>query len=519
MHWSRLFIPTLRDDPGDAEGVSHRLLLRAGYIRPTGPGIYCHLFLAQRTLRKITGIVRQEIEAIGAQEMRLPAFHPADAMTAVASGELRSYKQLPQIWYQIQTKPREAPQPKSGLLRVRQLVALESISFDMTGDGLDEACRKHQEVCSRVFERCGLKVLSAEARAGSKFMVTSDDGEEVVFVCPRCGHAGDVASAVAPLLADPGGHLACEEFHTPGRKTIAEVAEFTGLPETCQMKSLVMVADGTPVLALLRGDHQLNEDKLAEVTGASEIRAAEPAEIHQWFGAAAGSLGPVGVKNMRVLADQSLQGRRNMICGANKDDYHLRNVTPGEDFAAEFCDLRQAAAGDACSRCDGAIEARNAVEMGNIRKLRRKYSEATGVRVTDPAGNELVPFMGVSSIAIERILHALAEQNQDKDGMILPAGVAPFDVVITPVFMADPQQQEAAETIYRSCREKGLDVVIDDRDLRAGVKFKDADLVGIPWRVVVGKKVPQGVVELVERRSHRSVEVPIGEVSGQVHFR
>ena len=559
MRWSKLFIPTLREDPAEAEAASHRLLLRAGYIRPLAAGIYSHLLLAQRSLLKITAIVREEMDRIGAQEMLLPALNPAEVwresgrwdvmgenmfrlkdrfgrnlclgmtheevMTVIARGELRSYKQLPQLWYQIQTKFRDEPRPKSGLLRMRQFIMKDSYSFDLTPEGLDAAYDKHFEAYTRIFQRCGLEILSVEADSGAmggsqsrEFMVVSDAGEDFVVVCPQCGYAANLEKAAAreqtPLQPDPEGALEPEEFATPGRKTIAEVAGFTGLPETSQMKSLVMVADGKPVLALMRGDHQLSETKLgAAMGGAVEIRAAFPAEIQNWFGAAAGSLGPVGVKNLRVLADNALQGRRNMIAGANKDDHHLRHVTPGEDFSAEFRDLRRVVTGDACSGCGAALDVRKAIEVGHIFKLGYKYSEAMGLRVVDAEGKEVTPIMGSYGIGIERILSSAVEQHHDPDGMMLPVAIAPFAMVITPVNFANAEQRAAAESIYQECLERGVDALLDDRDERPGVKFKDADLIGIPWRVVVGKKLPQGLVELVERRTRKSSEVAVEQVA------
>src|SRR5579872_1539670 len=403
MFWSYLFIPTLRENPAEAEVVSHQLLLRAGYIRQLAAGIYSYLFLAQRSILKITGIVRAEMDAIGAQEMLLPALNPAElwqesgrwdtmgdnlfrlkdrfgrdlclgmtheeVMTTIARGELRSYKQLPQIWYQIQTKFRDEPRPKSGLLRVRQFIMKDSYTFDIDQAGLDAAYDKHYHAYCRIFDRCGLEYTAVEAHSGAmggsqshEFMVATEAGEDLVAICHNCGYSANLekAASVASDAAesDPAGDLTPEEFHTPGRKTIAEVAEFTGLPETSQMKSLVLVADGRPVLILLRGDHQLAEAKLGGVVGDPEFRPAQPDEIRGWFGANAGSLAPVGGKNMPILEHRALAGRRNMIAGANRDDYHLRHVTLGEDFEAELHDLRQVANGDLCERCGGVLEIR-----------------------------------------------------------------------------------------------------------------------------------------------------------------
>jgi prolyl-tRNA synthetase len=561
MRWSKLFIPTLRDSPAEAEVASHQLLLRAGYIRQVAAGIYTYLFLAQRSLLKIIRIVREEMDLIGAQEMLLPALNPAglwresgrwDAMgdnlfrlkdrfqhelclgmtheeviTATARGELRSYKQLPQIWYQIQTKFRDEPRPKSGLLRVRQFIMKDSYSFDMNAAGLDAAYRKHWDAYCRIFERCGLKYLIVEAHSGAmggsqshEFMVESEAGEDYIVMCRKCGYAANREKAAAypsaPMALDPEGDLAPEAFHTPGRKTIAEVSAFTGLPESSQMKSLVLMANGKPLLVLLRGDHQLSETKFGAIAGDPVFRPAHAEEIREVFGADPGSLGPVGITRLRILADHALAGRRNMIAGANRDDYHLRHVTPDEDFQAEYLDLRQVEAGDACIGCGAPVEIRKTVEIGHIFKLGYKYSESMGLHVTNAEGQEISPIMGSYGIGIERILSGAIELYHDKDGMSLPAAIAPFAVVVTPVNMADAVQKNLAEAIYQACLDLGLDALLDDRDERPGVKFKDADLIGVPFRITVGKKAAGGIVELVERRSKKTEDVPVSEAAGLV---
>src|SRR5579872_3056554 len=557
MFWSYLFIPTLRENPAEAEVVSHQLLLRAGYIRQLAAGIYSYLFLAQRSILKITGIVRAEMDAIGAQEMLLPALNPAElwqesgrwdtmgdnlfrlkdrfgrdlclgmtheeVMTTIARGELRSYKQLPQIWYQIQTKFRDEPRPKSGLLRVRQFIMKDSYTFDIDAAGLDAAYEKHYQAYTRIFERCGLKTIAVEAHSGAmggsqshEFMVPSDAGEDLVAICAKCGYHANLEKAVSvsskPGAADPEGDLKAEKFHTPGRKTILEVAEFTGLPATSQMKSLVMVGDGKPVLALLRGDHQLSETKLASSLGAVEVRTAHPHEIRQWFGADAGSLGPVGISSMPILADLALEGRRNMIAGANEDDHHLRNVTPGVDFQAKFVDLRQVVAGDTCDNCGEILEVTKTIELGHIFKLGYKYSESMGLRVLNAAGAEITPIMGSYGIGIERILSSAIEQHHDENGIILPVSIAPFEVVVTPVNSSNAEQMTAANALYQELLRRKVDVLLDDRDERPGVKFKDADLVGIPYRITVGKKIGQGIVELSERRTKQSTDQSLSQV-------
>ena len=442
----------------------------------------------------------------------------------IARGELRSYKQLPQIWYQIQTKFRDEQRPKSGLLRVRQFVMKDSYSFDIDQAGLDIAYDKHYQAYRRIFERCGLQYTVVEAHSGSmggsqshEFMVASEAGEDFVAICKSCGYSANLEKASAvptqPGCPDPEGDFNPAEFHTPGRKTIAEVSQFTNLPETSQMKSLVLVAGGKPVLVLLRGDHQLSDTKFAAKVGVGEFRQAQADEIREWFGAEAGSLGPVGVTTMTILADQALAGRRNMIAGANRNDYHLRHVTLGEDFQAEICDLRQVASGDACIKCGAALDVVKTVEVGHIFKLGYKYSESMGLRVLNADGKEVTPIMGSYGIGIERILCCAIELFHDKDGMMLPPAIAPFHVVVTPANSADPAQKEAAERIYRECVGLGLDALLDDRNERPGVKFKDADLIGLPYRIVIGKKLSSGLVELVDRKTKQSADVPVADAA------
>jgi prolyl-tRNA synthetase len=547
----------LRETPAEAEVISHQLLLRAGYVRQLSAGIYNYLLLAQRSLLKIQSIVRDEMNAIGGQEILLPALNPAEVwqesgrweimgdnlfrlkdrwkrdfclamtheevVTTIARGELRSYKQLPQVWYQIQTKFRDEPRPKSGLLRVRQFIMKDAYTFDMDAAGLDKAYQHQYDAYCKIFDRCGLEYIIVEADSGAmggsqshEFMVRSDAGEDIVVHCKNCGYAANLEKATSRTtehsVPDPEGELSPEEFHTPGLKTIADLSGFTKLPESSQMKSLVMVADGKPVLIMLRGDHQLSETKLAGVLKAADLRPAHPAEIVELFGASAGSLGPVGVKNMRVLADNALQGRRNMISGANRDDYHLRHVTPGEDFSPEYFDLRQVAEGDTCIRCGSPLELTKAIELGHIFKLGYRYSEPMGLRVLGEDGKEVTPIMGSYGIGIERILTCAIELFHDKDGIKLPPAIAPFDVVLTPVNYGDALQREAVDVLYQDCLKNGIDVLLDDRDERPGVKFKDADLIGIPFRVVAGKKIGEGKVELVDRQTRSSEEVLLTEV-------
>jgi prolyl-tRNA synthetase len=561
MYWSQLYVPTLRETPAEAEVVSHQLLLRAGYVRQLAAGIYNYLPLAQRSLLKIQQIIREEMDSIGAQEMLLPALNPAEVwkesgrwdvmgdnmfrlkdrfgrdlclgmtheevMTALARGEVRSYKQLPQIWYQIQTKFRDEPRPKSGLLRVRQFIMKDSYSFDLLPAGLDVSYEKHRAAYYKIFERCGLKFLAVEAHSGAmggsqshEFMVESAAGEDFVAVCESAGYAANLEKAVSnpvpPAAPDVDGDLAPEEFHTPGQKTIDQLVAFTGVPATNLMKSVVYVCDGKPFLCLLRGDHQLNEAKLSSATGASDLRPAHPAEIQDWFGAAPGSLGPVGVKSMPILLDSALTGRKNLITGANKDDYHLRHVTPGEDFTAATHDLRQVAEGDTHVESGAPLKIVKTVEIGHIFKLGYKYSESMGLKVLDQDGKEVTVIMGSYGIGVERILCAAIELFHDESGMSMPATIAPFQVVITPVYFSDPAQKEAAEQLYKECKALGIDALLDDRDERPGVKFKDAELIGIPYRITIGKKLPQGIVEVVTRRTKSAEEVTVADAASHI---
>ena len=558
MRWSQLFIPTLRDAPADAEVVSHKLLLRAGYVRQLSAGLYCYLYLAKRSLNKIEAIVREEMNAMGAQEVYTPELHPAEVwkesgrwdsigddmfrlkdrwdremclgmteeevFTWMARGELRSYKQLPQIWYQIQAKFRDEPRPKSGLMRVRRFTMKDSYSFDIDAEGLDVSFKKHHAAYCRILERCGLEYLPIAAHSGAmggsestEFVVPSDAGEDWVVECPDSGYAANLEKAVAnpkpPAAPDAEGDAAPEEFATPGVKTIAEVAAFTGLPETSHIKTLVMAADGKPVIVLLRGDHSLNETKLESALEGREVRPAHPAELRSWMGADAGSLGPIGLgKDVEILADLALEGRKNLVAGANRDGYHLRSVTPGRDFEARYVDVREVEEGDLDIASGKPVRRRKCIEVGHIFKLGYKYSESMGLRVLDDNGKEVTPIMGSYGIGLERLLTAAIEQNNDEGGMALPVSVAPFEVVVTPVNKNVDEQNDAAEKLYAELQAAGVDVVLDDRAERAGVKFKDADLVGIPFRVTVGKRIGEGLVELTTRSTRQSVDVRLESV-------
>jgi prolyl-tRNA synthetase len=578
QRWSKLFLPTLREAPADAEVASHKFLVRAGYIRQLSAGIYSYLFLGQRSINKIIGIVRQEMDTIG-QEFLLPALLPRElweqsgrwtgmgdnmfrlkdrkgadlclgmtheeVMTEIARKELRSYKQLPQIWYQIQTKFRDEPRPKSGLLRVRQFLMKDAYSFDMDAAGLDASYQKHDRVYRQIFSRCGLRFMAVEADSGAmggsqsqEFMVATEAGEDLIASCEQCGYAANVekaSSQLAPVedLA-PTGDGSPELVHTPGMGAIADVTAFLNVSATQDIKCVAYMAETRdaagrsawlPVAVFLRGDHFVNETKLLTLLKALQLRPMLAEELEMFFHAPAGFLGPVGLQpaskpmteQLTVVLDRALENRANMICGANKLDHHFRNVTPGRDFTWTIAaDIRSVNEGEGCPKCNAPLKIGKAVEIGHIFKLGYKYSESMGARVLDLNGKEVTPIMGSYGIGIERILTAAVEQNNDANGFWLPPSIAPFSVVVTVTNVKDAPLMQIAEDLAEAMDRAGLDVLLDDRDERAGVKFKDADLIGIPFRVNVGKKTAEGMVEVFTRATLQSEDVPLETAAQQL---
>ena len=578
MHrWSELFIPTLREAPADAEVASHKFLVRAGYIRQLAAGIYSYLFLGNRSFNKIIAIVREEMDKIG-QEFYLPALHPRElweasgrwavmgdtmfrlkdrkgadlclsmtheeVMTEIARKELRSYKQLPQIWYQIQSKFRDEARPKSGLLRVRQFMMKDSYSFDMDAAGLDVSYQKHYDAYCRIFNRCGLEYMVVEAHSGAmggsqshEFMVRTPAGEDLIVSCESCSYAANLEKATSKLAsvddlpaAGDGNPI---EVHTPGMKTIEDVARFLGVSPKNKIKTLALMANEAdskperrrlrPVMLLLRGDHQMNEAKLSTALGGRETRPMEANEIEELFGSPAGFLGPIGItwakdlndtEHPALLVDKALEGRKNLIAGANKEDYHLKNVTPGRNFQPTvYVDLRNVAAGEACPNCGAPLRIDTAVEIGHIFKLGYKYSESMGARVLDKNGKEVTPIMGSYGIGIERILTAASSKVTMRTVSGCRRQIAPFEIIVTPTNVGDEKLKAAAEDIARRLETSGFSVLLDDRDERPGVKFKDADLVGIPFRVNVGKKVTEGTVEVVRRSTREMQDASIAAIT------
>jgi prolyl-tRNA synthetase len=585
MHrWSQLFIPTLREAPADAEVASHKLLLRAGYIRQLSAGIYSYLPLGNRSINKIVAIVREEMDRIG-QEFLLPTLHPRElweesgrwavmgenmfrlkdrkgadlclgmtheeVMTSIARSELRSYKQLPQIWYQIQTKFRDEPRPKAGLLRVRQFIMKDSYSFDIDEASLDASYNKHYNAYVRIFKRCGLEFVAVEADSGAmggsgsqEFMVYTEAGEDLI-ASSSSGYAANLEKATSQLAAVEAlaatGDGSPELVHTPGQRTIDEVGTFLGVAPVHQIKTMAYMAELPkadhaklgklrPVVVFLRGDHSLNEAKLLLIAG-GELRPMTPEELEATFKAPAGYLGPIGIEaaphpkkpGTLVILDKALEGRSNLIAGANKEEYHLRNVTPARDFKPTIiADVRNIVEGELDPIGGQPLRLGKAVEIGHIFKLGDKYTKSMGSSVLNRDGKEVTPIMGCYGIGIERILTAAIETSaaaNQGNSYALPPAIAPFQAIVTITNIGDDSLFAAGEKIAADLEAAGVDVLLDDRDERAGVKFKDADLVGIPYRINIGRGVAEGKVEFLDRLQSVTEDVTLGDVVAKVSER
>ena len=543
MRLSRSLVPTLREDPADAEAISHKLMLRAGLVRQLAAGIYVWLPLGQRVLDKVNAIIREEMNAIGGQEMTMPVLHPAeiwresgrwDAIGAemfrlkdrnerdmclgmtheeviawLAAREIRSYRDLPQIWYQIQTKERDEARPRSGVLRTREFFMKDSYTLDPDVAALDRSYAAHEGAYRRIFDRCGLRYRVVQSDTGMmgglgahEFMAPSAAGEDEIAICEGCGYAANVELARGVPTAPEFPSGAREEVATPNARTIAEVAAFLKIDPRRTIKSLLFVAPKAgPVLVLVRGDHTLHERKLARAL-AEEARPAHPDEVRQHLNAPVGSIGPVGAR-VAVLADETLREGAYVV-GANRDGFHLKNVTPGRDFTPRWADLHTVQAGERCVNCGKALSVERVIEIGNIFKLGTKYSEGLNAKYLDESGQERPIVMGSYGIGPARIAATAIEQGADADGIVWPASIAPFKVHVVVVSVKDAAQMAAAQAIYAACEAAGFEALLDDRDERPGVKFKDADLLGMPVRVTIGNALAKdGVVEVKERRAPR----------------
>jgi prolyl-tRNA synthetase len=553
MRRSQLHAPTLRENPTEAETISHRMLLRAGFIRPLSSGIYSMLPLGLRVKRKIENIIRDEMNRIGGLEFDLPRLQPAEVwkesgrwnaiqtemlrlrdrsgremclgmtheeiFTALAK-ELRSYRELPAIWYQIATKFRDEPRPRGGMIRLREFTMKDSYSFALDDAGLEEAFRAHEAAYRRIFDRCGLEVVVARADNGLmggtdslEFVAPLSAGEDWVAVSAG-GYAAnlDVATSALEPVSDEGIETDVKEFATPGILTIDALEKF-GVPATRQMKTLVYMAQGEPVIIMLRGDHQLNETKLEHVLGTTDLRAAEPDEAYDLMGANFGSLGPVSINGggvkARIVADRALEGRRGMVSGANRDGYHLGGLEPGRDFSCRYADVRMVKDGDLAPDGSGPITVKRGLELGHIFKLGTRYASALGANVAGKDGKSTPLVMGSYGIGVERLMAAIAERYADDRGLVWPRAVAPFDVTILEL----GDTGGAASRLHDDLQSAGLEVLLDDRDERAGVKFTEFELIGVPIAVVVGSRgLERGVVELRERATGVNRDVNLDEI-------
>jgi prolyl-tRNA synthetase len=560
MRWSQLHIPTLREDPADADAASHRLLVRAGFIRQLMAGHYSLLPLAMRVRTKIMATIREEMNGIGGQEMLLPCMQPAsiwiksgrlnvmgqemfrlkdrkgaevvlgmthEEIFATIGTELSSYRDLPQFWYQFQTKFRDEPRPKGGLLRVREFTMKDSYSFDVDEAGLDKSFELHRGAYERIFARLGIPAIPVEASSGNmggsdsvEFMCPAEAGEDIVVRCPDCDYAANLekATSALPPVTDESGPAAPQRLDTPGARTIEDLDRDYQLPGERQIKTLVQVIDGQLTLVLVRGDHPLSDQKLIDATGATEIRPAHPDEIREALGASPGSLGAVGVTKLPVIADLALQGRANMATGANTDDVHLTGVDVDRDITVgQWADLREVTEGEPCPRCGTPLEFVRAIEVGHIFKLGRKYTTSLGVSVLGPDGSAVTPIMGSYGIGVERAIAVIAEVHHDDAGLAWPSQVAPAEVNVLALSVTDEAVRTTAEDLYATLQGAGLDVLLDDRDVRPGVKFRDSELVGIPVRVSVGARdLAEGVVEVTGRADGQKDRVPLSGVAERV---
>ncbi|MDG1463768.1 MAG: proline--tRNA ligase [Acidimicrobiales bacterium] len=559
MRWSSLFVPTLRDAPAEAEAVSHRLLARGGFMRQLQSGHYSMLPLGWRVHQKVAAVIRQEMDGIGAQEFLLPAMHPAsiwqasgrwesmgdemfrltdrkgadlalgmthEEVFATISQELNSYRELPQLWYQIQWKFRDEPRPKSGLLRVREFAMKDSYSFDLDDDGLNRSFDLHHDAYQRIFRRLDLDTRPVEASSGAmggsasiEFMVESDAGEDDVAICDGCGYAANVERATAALepVDNRSSGDAPQSFPTPGVRTIAALVELDH-PAVHQVKTLVYNVDGVLTLVLLRGDHPFLQQKFTDATGATEVVPADADEIKAALGASPGSLGAVGVTELPIYADEALRGRSGMTTGANVDDQHLEGVDVERDIAVNhWLDIRCILDGEACTTCGNALRVVRCIEAGHIFKLGRKYADAMGVTVLDAEGVNRVPTMGSYGIGVGRAMATVAETHHDEHGLIWPMSIAPYEVVLTVVKVDHEESMAVAERLYGELQAAGIDVLLDDRDGRPGVKFADAELVGIPLRITIGPRgLDNGQLEYTSRADGEKVDVPIDDVVARV---
>ncbi|MBU1231756.1 MAG: proline--tRNA ligase [Proteobacteria bacterium] len=559
MRYSQSLIPTLKETPAEAEVVSHRLLLRAGFIRKLSAGVYTYLPLGLAAVRKVEQIVREEMNRAGAQELLMPMVQPADlwretgryekygpellrfrdrhdresclgptheeVITDLARREIRSYRDMPINLYQIQTKFRDEIRPRFGLMRGREFIMKDAYSFDVDDSQAGIAYQRMYEAYHRIFTRCGLEFRAVDADTGTiggnfshEFMVLADTGEDTLVICSSCDYASNIEkAAIAAADADQSPMLEIEKVETPGKRKVAAVCEFMKIEPSRLVKTLVYLADGNPVAVLVRGDREVQEVKLKNILGAVEVEMADDKQVYEATGVPTGYLGPVGIK-IRLLVDQEVAGMRNFVIGANEKNYHLKNVNMGRDFEPSVvADLRQIATDDPCPICGAELGLKQGIEVGHIFKLGTGYSQAMAAHFQDSDGQEKPIVMGCYGIGVSRIVAAAIEQNHDDNGMIFPMPLAPVQVILLNLGISDEQITAMAESLYEELRGKGVDILLDDRDERPGSKFKDADLLGIPLRITVGKRLSKdGVVELQLRKDGTKEELMPEQVLARV---
>ena len=557
MLFTKLLIPTLKENPAEADVVSHRLLMRAGFIRKLTSGIYSYLPLGLMTLRKIERIVREEMNAAGAQEVLLPMVQPADlwaesgrlkkygpellrfkdrhdresclgptheeVITDLVRNNIHSYRGLPVNLYQIQTKFRDEIRPRFGLMRGREFIMKDAYSFDVSEEGVDASYEAMKTAYHKIFTRCGLRFRAVEADTGSiggsfshEFMVLAETGEDTIVICKECTYAANLekAACAAPAPAQPAAEKALAKVETPGKRKVEAVCEFLKIAPPELVKTMVYMADGSPVAVLLRGDHEVQPVKLKNLLGADEVELATDQECFDSTGVPTGYLGPIGLK-IRVVADLAVAVMQNFAVGANEKNFHYVNANLGRDFTVEkVADLRMVSAVDRCPLCGGELELTRGIEVGHIFKLGTSYSEALNARFLDSDGQEKPFIMGCYGIGVSRVMAAAIEQNHDKDGIVFPLPIAPFQVIILNLGFTDGDISSAAHSLHQELLARGIDVLLDDRDERPGSKFKDADLLGIPLRVTVGKRFSaDGMVEIRRRQDGSTTELPLAEAA------
>jgi prolyl-tRNA synthetase len=543
MRFSKTLLQTYKEDPADAEAISHKLMIRAGMVRQLAAGLYIYLPLGLRVLDKVNAIIREEMNAIGGQEINMPLLHPAEiwqqtgrwydigdemfrlkdrtkrdmvlgmtheeVVAWLASREIRSYRDLPQIWYQIQTKLRDEARPKGGVLRTREFLMKDSYSLDLDSQGLDHSYQLHYEAYGKIFQRCGLKYYAVESDPGMmggagahEFMAPSQAGEDEVALCEKCGYAANIELANSQPAVPSYPTWSLEEVSTPDSRTIEEVSAYLGIDPRLTIKSLLLMGTDGPILALVRGDQKLHEKKFGRVAG--EFRPAHREEVKEYTGVEAGFLGPVGLppdRKLSLIADASLR-QGVYVAGANREGYHLRGVVPGEHFTAQFADIHVVMPGDFCPTCNSPLRVEKAIEIGNIFKLGMKYSIPMRALYLDRQGQEKPIIMGSYGIGPARIIAAALEQSYDKEGIIFPLPLRPFDVHLLPVNLNQEAVRQAAEKFYHSLSEAKIETLFDDREEGPGVKFKDADLIGIPLRLTLSAKtMKEKAVEVKVRRT------------------